>query len=354
MWYPLCKHKSHARRESFVDPRVITSVARASTSVCERWVDCLKQDLQDSWDFQDGGRPAGTGALVRALDESLRVFTRDHESLRVLDGLSEAGFAGFFGIFRMAGVPPALVRSYERWTRVCERLREITSVCECWTDCLEQDLQDLLGFSGWREVLLTHWWARTSVGREFASVYERSREFASVFVCWADCLKQDLQDFLGFSGWREDLLTQVGSDERWTRVCERLREIMSVCECLRVLGGLSGAGFAGYFGIFRMGEDLLTQVGSYERWTRVCERLREIMSVCECLRVLGGLSGAGFAGYYGDFQDGGGPADAGALGRALSEAGFAGFFGIFGMAGVPPALVRSMRLREIGMVGPYG
>ena len=92
---------------------------------------------------------------------------------------------------------------------------------------------------------------------------------------------------------------------------------MSVCERLRVLGGLSEAGFAGFFGIFRMGEDLLTQVGSYERWTRVCERLR----------VLGGLGGAGFA----------------------------GFFGIFGMAGVPPALVRwyehwtrdCERLREI-------
>ena len=71
----------------------------------------------------------------------------------------------------------------------------------------------------------------------------------------------------------EDLLTQVGSDERWTRVCERLREIMSVCDCLRVLGGLSGAGFAGYLGIFRMGEDLLTQVRSDEHWTRDCECL---------------------------------------------------------------------------------
>ena len=40
---------------------------------------------------------------------------------------------------------------------------------------------------------------------------------------WVDCLKQDLQDLLGFSGCGEDLLTQVGSDERWTRVCE--------CEC---------------------------------------------------------------------------------------------------------------------------
>ena len=55
----------------------------------------------------------------------------------------------------------------------------------------------------------------------------------------------------------EDLLTQVGSYERWTRVCERLR----------VLGGLSGAGFVGFIGIFRIGEDLLTQVGWYERWT---------------------------------------------------------------------------------------
>ena len=121
----------------------------------------------------------------------------------------------------------------------------------------------------------------------------------------------------------EDLLTQVGSYERWTRVCERLREIMSVCVCLRVLGGLSGAGFARFFGIFRMAGVPPALVRSYERWTRVCERLREIMSVCECLRVLGGLS----------------------------EAGFAGFIGIFGMAGVPPALVRSYeRLREITSV----
>ena len=71
----------------------------------------------------------------------------------------------------------------------------------------------------------------------------------------------------------EDLLTQVGSYERWTRVCERLR----------VLGGLGGAGFAGFFGIFGMAGVPPALVRSYEHWTRDCERLREIMSVCVCL-----------------------------------------------------------------------
>ena len=51
------------------------------------------------------------------------------------------------------------------------------------------------------------------------------------------------------------MLAQVRSYERMTSDGERLR----------VLGGLSEAGFAGFFGIFRMEEDLLTQVGSYER-----------------------------------------------------------------------------------------
>ena len=67
-------------------------------------------------------------ALVRALDERLRVFTRDHESLRVLGWLSEAGFAGSIGIFGMVGAMLAQVRSYERMTSVYERSREFTSV----------------------------------------------------------------------------------------------------------------------------------------------------------------------------------------------------------------------------------
>ena len=127
------------------------------------------------WDFQDGGGPADAGGLVRALDESLRAFTRDHEHLRV---------------FACVG--------WIVWSRICR-------------------------------------------------------------IYW------DFQDGGGPAG--------TGAlYERWMRREERLR----------VLGGLSGAGFAGFIGIFRMGEDLLTQVGSYERWTRDCERLR----------VLGGLGGA--------------------------------------------------------------
>ena len=159
----------------------------------------------------------------------------------------------------------------------------------------------------------------------------------------------------------------MGSYKRWTKDCERLREIMSVCVCLRVLGGLSEAGFAGLFGIFGIGEDLLTQVGSDERWTRVWAdcleqdlRLREIgvlgivwSRICriywedgggpadagglvraldeslrafardhERLRVfacVGWIVWSRICRIFGDFQDGGGPADAGALGRALDE-----------------------------------
>ena len=149
------------------------------------------------------------------------------------------------------------------------------------------------------------------------------REITSVFECFrvlGGLSEAGFAGFLGTFGMAGVLLGQVRSYECWTRDCERLREITRVCECLRGLGGLGGAGFAGFFGILRMEEDLLTQVGSYERWTRVCERLREFMSVYECLRVLGGLS----------------------------EAGFAGFVGIFEMAGVPPAMVRSYeRLRAL-------
>ena len=116
-----------------------------------------------TWDFQDGGGHAGTGALVRAYDERLRVFTRDHESLRVLGWLSEAGFAGSTWDFQDGGGPcwHRCART-SVCTRDCECLREITRVYECWAGCLKQDLQDLLGFSGWRGPCW-HRCARTSV-----------------------------------------------------------------------------------------------------------------------------------------------------------------------------------------------
>ena len=176
MRYPVCKHKSHARRESFVGTRVITR-----DHECLRVFTCVGRVVRSRicrifWDFQDGGGPADAGGLVRALDESLRAFTRDHERLRVLGGLSGAGFAGFIGIFRMGEDLLAQVGSDERWTSVCECLRVLGGLSGA-------------GFAG----------------------------------------------FIGIFRMGEDLLTQVGSDERWTRVCERLREIMSVCECLDAL-----------------------------------------------------------------------------------------------------------------------
>ena len=105
--------------------------------------------------------------------ERLREIMSVCECLRVLGGLSEAGFAGFIGIFRMGEDLLTQVRSFERWTRVYESLREFASVQECWVGCLEQDLQDLLSISGWRGPCWQEC-ARSSVGREIASVYERS------------------------------------------------------------------------------------------------------------------------------------------------------------------------------------
>ena len=124
-----------------------------------------------------------------------------------------------------------------------------------------------------------------------------------------------MQDFLGFSGWGVPPAL-VGSDERWTRVCERLREIMSVCVCLCVLGGLSGAGFAGFFGIFGMGGPAGT--GALVRALE--ESLRAFTRDHERLRVftwVGRIVWSRICRIFWDFQDGGGPADAGGLVRAL-------------------------------------
>ena len=117
----------------------------------------------------------------------------------------------------------------------------------------------------------------------------------------------------------EDLLTQVGSDERWTRDGERSREITSVCVCLRVLGGLSEAGFAGFVGIFGMAGVLLGQVRSYECWTRDGERLTRDHERLRVFAFVGRIVWSRICRIYWDFQDGGGPADAGGLVRALDE-----------------------------------
>ena len=178
MRYPVCKHKSHARRESFVGVRragVFKSVARAFTSVFtlsesgfagfrdfqdgggpagtgalgraldERWRAFASvgrivwsRICRICWDFQDGGGPAGTGALGRALDERWRAFTRDHERLRVstcVGWIVWSRICGIFGDFQDGGGPAgtgALVRALdERWrafTRDHERLRVFTCV----------------------------------------------------------------------------------------------------------------------------------------------------------------------------------------------------------------------------------
>ena len=169
MRYPVCKHKSHARRESFVGTRVITR-----DHECLRVFTCVGRVVRSRicrifWDFQDGGGPADAGGLVRALDESLRAFT---------------------SVGRVV------------WSRICR---------------IYWDFQDGGG--------------PADAGGLGRALDERLRVFTCVGrIVWSRICRiyWDFQD-------GEDLLTQVGSDERWTRVCERLREIMSVCECLDAL-----------------------------------------------------------------------------------------------------------------------
>ena len=76
------------------------------------------------------------------------------------------------------------------FTSVYESLHEFTSVCGFgrWADCLNQDLLDFVGFAGW--------WVSPGTGvvvRAFTSVYESLHEFTSVcgFGRCADCLNQD-------------------------------------------------------------------------------------------------------------------------------------------------------------------
>ena len=73
-------------------------------------------------------------------------------------------------------------------------LREIASVCVCWDGCLEQDLQDNFGFSGWGSQ------ARVCSDEWLRVFYERSRAFVTC-ICVS-----------GIRAWQfgESLLAQAG------------------------------------------------------------------------------------------------------------------------------------------------
>ena len=72
----------------------------------------------------------------------------------------------------------------------------VHDVYERWADCLNQDLPDSWGFSGWRVPLGSGIVVRAlyECSREMTRVHERLRVFASVYGRWADCLNQDLPD----------------------------------------------------------------------------------------------------------------------------------------------------------------
>ena len=124
-----------------------------SPRVYECWTDCLNQDLPDFWGFSGWRVPAGSGMVVCALYACSLEITRVHERFRVLDRLSESGFAGFLGILRMASacwIGNGRMSVVCVFTRDDQSTRAFTSVYERWTDCLNQDLPDFWGFSGWR------------------------------------------------------------------------------------------------------------------------------------------------------------------------------------------------------------
>ena len=105
-------------------------------------MDCLNQDLLDFSDFRDAAC-----FLVRTwLDERLReLYVRS----RVLGRLSESGFAGLFGFSGCSLFPGADVVG-QAFVSVVRAFTSVYESCiyvhECWADCLNQDLLDYLDF----------------------------------------------------------------------------------------------------------------------------------------------------------------------------------------------------------------
>ena len=123
-------------------------------------------------------------------------------------------------------------------------------------------------------------------GMVVGALHESSRELTSVYESWADCLNQDLPDSLGFSGWR----VPHGSGFVVRALYECSREMPRVHESSRVLGRLSESGFAGFLGILRM-----ASASWHENCrTSVYESLQEIrhaiMAVTRDARIVESMS----------------------------------------------------------------
>ena len=134
-------------------------------------------------------------------------------------------FFGFSGwqVSAVAGVVGRVFASVVReFTRVYEGLRALAV-------CLNQDLLDFFGFSGWRVFA-----AAGVVGRVFASVVREFTRVHESLRAFAGCLNQGLLDFFGFSGWRVSAAAGVVGRvfasvvREFTRVHESLRA-SSVC-----------------------------------------------------------------------------------------------------------------------------
>ena len=129
------------------------------------------------------------------------------------EGLSEAGFTGLLGIFRIAG---SRLMSVERilfaWSERGDcggiifwdaRLSLGLSRISCGR-CLKQDLQDYWGFSGLQAIgccLLSGSFLRGVKGQiAEGRLFGMPRSLGLSRISCGRCLKQDLQDYWGFSG----------------------------------------------------------------------------------------------------------------------------------------------------------